>query len=78
MAQSALSVPASPSMAAVRDLIKSADQILAIGTELGQTDYDMYAQNDFPDISGMIRVDICPHQLARHKAKLCLVRLLFE
>ena len=72
MAQSALSVPASPSMAAVRDLIKSADQILAIGTELGQTDYDMYAQNDFPDISGMIRVDICPHQLARHKAKLCL------
>jgi acetolactate synthase-1/2/3 large subunit len=68
MAGHPLNVPASPSLAAVRDLIISADQILAIGTELGQTDYDMYAQNDFPDISGMIRIDLCLQQLARHAA----------
>ena len=40
---SALTVPASPSLAsATRALIADgADQVLAIGTELGQTDYDM-------------------------------------
>jgi acetolactate synthase I/II/III large subunit len=47
----ALAVPASPSLEAVRKLIRDSDVVLAIGTELGQTDYDMYARGGF-DIPG--------------------------
>lgn len=65
-----LGVPASPSLDAPRDLIRHADRILAIGTELGPTDYDMYVRGGFPDLSGMIRVDVCTEQLARHPAAL--------
>lgn len=64
-----LCVPASPSLESVRDLIRGADCILAVGTELGPTDYDMYVRGGFPDLSGMIRIDICPDQLARHPAQ---------
>jgi acetolactate synthase I/II/III large subunit len=63
-----LVVPASPSLDAVRALIAGADQVLALGTEFGPTDYDMYVRGGFPDMSGMIRVDICADQLARHPA----------
>ena len=52
-----LAVPASPSLAATRALIRGADAILALGTELGPTDYDMYTNGQLPDLSGMIRVD---------------------
>ena len=61
-----LGVPGSPSLAATRALIAAADQILAIGTEFGPTDYDMYVNDGFPDTAAMIRVDICADQLARH------------
>ena len=47
------------SLDAPRALIAQADQVLAIGTEFGPTDYDMYVRGGFPDLSGMIRVDIC-------------------
>ncbi|WP_149142816.1 5-guanidino-2-oxopentanoate decarboxylase [Gemmobacter caeruleus] len=63
-----LCVPASPSLDATRALIAAADRVLALGTELGQTDYDMYVRGNFPDLSGMVRVDLCPLQLARHAA----------
>ena len=65
-----LSVPASPSLTSVRQFIADADQILAIGTELGPTDYDMYANGRVPNLSDMIRIDICADQLARHPAKM--------
>jgi acetolactate synthase-1/2/3 large subunit len=65
-----LCVPASPSLDAVRTLIAQSDCVLALGTELGQTDYDMYAKGNFPNLADMIRVDICPAQLARHPAAL--------
>ncbi|MDO8884323.1 thiamine pyrophosphate-dependent enzyme, partial [Pseudotabrizicola sp.] len=68
----ALSVPASPSLDAVRALIAGADLVLAVGTELGPTDYDMYVRGGFPDLSGMIRIDVCDEQLARHPAGLRL------
>ena len=68
----ALSVAASPSLEAARHLIAQADQVLAIGTEFGPTDYDMYVRGGFPDVSGMIRVDICPDQLARHPAAVAI------
>jgi acetolactate synthase-1/2/3 large subunit len=67
-----LSVAASPSLDAVRALIAEADQVLAIGTEFGPTDYDMYVRGGLPDLAGMIRIDLCPLQLARHPAALTL------
>lgn len=68
MAGHPLTVAASPSLGAVRALIGAADAVLAVGTELGPTDYDMYVTGGVPDLSGMIRVDICADQLARHPA----------
>ena len=68
-----LSVPASPSLDATRALIAASDCILAVGTELGPTDYDMYVRGGVPDLSQMIRIDICPDQLARHPAGLALL-----
>lgn len=67
-----LVVPASASLNAVRGVIAEADQILAVGTEFGPTDYDMYVRGGLPDMAGMIRVDLCVEQLARHPAALCL------
>ncbi len=61
-----LGVPASPSLNAVRALIGDADLVLAIGTELGPTDYDMYDTGGMADADPMIRIDICAEQLARH------------
>ena len=58
-----LSVPASPSLNAVRTLIEQADVVLALGTEFGQTDFDMYATNTMPQIKKLIRVDRGVHQL---------------
>lgn len=65
-----LCVPASASLTSVRKLIAEADQILAIGTELGPTDYDVYAKGGLPDLSGMIRIDIDADQLSRHPARM--------
>ena len=67
-----LSVAASPSLQSVRALIEGSDRIVAVGTELGLTDYDMYVTGGLPDLSGMIRVDVCAAQLARHPAALTL------
>lgn len=63
-----LSISASPSLEAVRDLIRGAEALLAVGTEFGQTDYDMYVRGEVPDLSGMVRIDLCADQLTRHRA----------
>ena len=68
----ALTVPASPSLSAVRELIQAADRVLAIGTEFGWTDYDMDDMGDLPARPDMIRVDACAEQLARLPAALTL------
>jgi acetolactate synthase-1/2/3 large subunit len=70
--QHALGVPASPSLASVRSLIEGADAVLALGTEFGPTDYDMYATGDWPQMRQLIRVDVCDQQLARHPAALSI------
>lgn len=67
-----LTVPASPSLQSVRDLIEDADCILALGTEIGPTDYDMYATGGNAAMDVLIRVDICAAQLARHDATLAI------
>ncbi|UWQ40669.1 5-guanidino-2-oxopentanoate decarboxylase [Leisingera aquaemixtae] len=68
----ALTVPASPSLQAVRTLIEDADCVLALGTELGPTDYDMYATGSMARMPELIRVDICADQLARHAAEITI------
>ncbi|GGH20744.1 acetolactate synthase-1/2/3 large subunit [Cribrihabitans marinus] len=67
-----LGVPASPSLRAVRDLIEGADLVLALGTELGPTDYDMYGLGGLPDLPALLRVDLSAAQLARHPAELAI------
>ncbi|WP_371170568.1 5-guanidino-2-oxopentanoate decarboxylase [Aliiroseovarius sp. 2305UL8-7] len=67
-----LTVPASPSLPAVRKLIENADCVLALGTELGPTDYDMYATGHMAEMPRLIRVDICAAQLQRHPAELAI------
>ncbi len=68
-----LTVAASPSLESVRALIGAADCVLALGTELGPTDYDMYATGTYPAMQTLIRIDICAEQCARHPADLTLV-----
>ncbi len=67
-----LSLAVSPSLASMRALMAASDQVLAVGTEFGLTDYDMYGVGPWPDLSGMIRIDLCPDQLDRHAAALPL------
>ena len=67
-----LTVPASPSLKSVQALIEGADCVLALGTELGPTDYDMYATGNMAEMPGLIRVDVCPEQLARHQAAIAI------
>ena len=60
-----LRVPASPSLKSVRDLIVESDLVLAFGTEMGPTDYDMYVDGGFPALKALVRIDIDAAQLAR-------------
>lgn len=55
-------VPATASLTAVRAFVDAADLVLAIGTELGQTDYDVYACGDMIKPKRLIRIDIDPAQ----------------
>ncbi len=61
-----LGVSLSPSTAPIRALIAAADVVLAVGTELGMTDYDMYSDGDFPALSQLIRIDVEAQQLTRN------------
>jgi len=56
-ADSPLRVPASPSLIAVRTLMAKSDLVLAIGTEMGRTDYDMYDLGKPVEIETLVRVD---------------------
>ena len=60
-----LAVSVSPSFPAARALIAAADAVLAVGTEMGPTDYDMYATGAMPTPSRLIRLDIDPEQAMR-------------
>ena len=67
-----LGVPASPSLKPVRALIDDADLVIAVGTEFGPTDYDMYADGGFAMPKNLIRIDIDADQLARRPATLSI------
>lgn len=61
-----LGMSVSPTLNAVRTMIADADVVLAVGTELGQTDYDAYCVADFPAHPNLIRIDIDASQLTRN------------
>jgi acetolactate synthase-1/2/3 large subunit len=61
-----LGISYSASLAPVRELIGAADVVLAAGTELGPTDFDMYSTGELPWPAGLIRIDIDAQQLARN------------
>lgn len=61
-----LGISYSASLAPVRELIGSSDAVLAVGTELGPTDYDMYAVAELAQPPGLIRIDIDAEQMVRN------------
>jgi acetolactate synthase-1/2/3 large subunit len=63
-----LGVPASPSLKSVRRYITQADAVLAVGTEFGPTDYDMYGDGGSAIPKRLVRIDIDAAQLDRHPA----------
>ncbi|WP_071672395.1 5-guanidino-2-oxopentanoate decarboxylase [Nioella nitratireducens] len=63
-----LGVSLSASMPETRAMIAAADVVLALGTEMGRTDYDMFEDDGFTLTGEVIRVDLDPVQLARSAA----------
>ncbi len=63
-----LAVTLTASMPATRALIAGADAVLAIGTEFGPTDYDMYEDGGFAISAPLVRLDIDPAQILRGPA----------
>jgi len=63
-----LGVSLSASMPETRALIAGADVVLALGTEFGPTDYDMYEDGGLHLPGFLIRVDIDPCQVLRGPA----------
>ncbi|AFV00138.1 5-guanidino-2-oxopentanoate decarboxylase [Simiduia agarivorans] len=55
-----------PSFASIRHEFETADRVLAIGTELSETDYDFFFEGDFAIGGELIRVDIANDQLSRN------------
>jgi acetolactate synthase I/II/III large subunit len=61
-----LSLGSNQSLVPVRELVLQSDVVLAIGTELGETDYDVVFDGNFRIESTLIRIDIDPEQLNRN------------
>jgi acetolactate synthase-1/2/3 large subunit len=51
---------------AARRLIRDADVVLALGTELGETDFEFHGEGPLDFTGALIRVDIDPRQLSRN------------
>jgi len=62
-----LDLGANASLPAVRKVAHEADVVLAIGTELGETDYDVVFDDGFTLTGQLIRIDIDAEQLARNQ-----------
>ena len=58
-----LKVGYSPSFPEIRDLLRAADVVIALGTELGETDFDFFLCNENLSLRYLLRVDIHPKQL---------------
>jgi acetolactate synthase-1/2/3 large subunit len=64
--QHPLGVSMTASLAPVRAMIGAADTVLAVGTELGPTDYDMYAASELSQLRELIRIDVDEAELRRN------------
>ncbi|MFW3613397.1 5-guanidino-2-oxopentanoate decarboxylase [Billgrantia antri] len=62
-----LDLGANAALPAVRELARDADVILAIGTELGETDYDVVFDDGFELHGRLIRIDLDAQQLVRNQ-----------
>lgn len=62
---SALSVGFSPAMPAVQALLRASDVVLAVGTEIGPTDFDATSTDPITLGETLIRIDIDPGQASR-------------
>lgn len=58
-----LQVGYSPSFPEVRSFLRSADVVIAFGTEFGETDFDFFLTNEELDLQYLIRIDIETEQL---------------
>jgi len=56
----------SPSLDAVRALLADTKTVVAIGTELGATDFDMYNDSGMPAFKQLLRIDIDPQQMVQN------------
>ncbi|MGR2737125.1 5-guanidino-2-oxopentanoate decarboxylase [Billgrantia sp. Q4P2] len=62
-----LDLGANAALPAVRELARKADVILAVGTELGETDYDVVFDDGFALHGRLIRIDLDAQQLVRNQ-----------
>ncbi|MFK7828406.1 MAG: 5-guanidino-2-oxopentanoate decarboxylase [Congregibacter sp.] len=62
-----LLVGGSPSLQSVRDFLADSDVVLAIGTEFGETDFDMLFLGELERLPWLARIDIDPAQLCRNQ-----------
>ena len=61
-----LGLSASPSFPAMRALVAHSDVVLAIGTELGPTDFDCYERSAFEVSGQLLRMDVDAQQMVRN------------
>ena len=62
----ALSIGSTQSLPATRALVREADVVLAVGTELGETDYDVVFDGGFAIDGKLVRIDIDAQQAMRN------------
>ncbi|MCC5882799.1 MAG: 5-guanidino-2-oxopentanoate decarboxylase [Halomonas sp.] len=62
-----LDLGANAALPAVRKLAREADVVLAVGTELGETDYDVVFDDGFELRGRLIRIDLDAQQLVRNQ-----------
>lgn len=61
-----LQIGSTQSLPATRSLVAEADVVLAIGTELAETDYDVTFKGGFEIPGSLLRIDIDPDQTVRN------------
>jgi acetolactate synthase-1/2/3 large subunit len=62
----ALSIGSTQSLPATRAMVCEADVVLAVGTELGETDYDVVFDGGFAIVGKLVRIDIDAQQAMRN------------
>ncbi|WP_040362261.1 5-guanidino-2-oxopentanoate decarboxylase [Congregibacter litoralis] len=62
-----LLVGGSASLTTVRQMIAASDVVLAVGTEFGETDYDMLFLGELANPTWLARIDIDPAQMCRNQ-----------